>query len=113
MRSSYVAPVSLLLAFGLLIGSGNRGWCASDDTSNPVVAVVGGQQITQSDLQKKSGTVPRREGLRFRLPTCNFLAACDLPMSRHPERECTIQRRAGLGYQSGDEVAVANGAARR
>ena len=54
MRSSYVAPVSLLLMFGLLIGPGNRGWCASDDKSNAVVAVVGGQQITENDLEQKS-----------------------------------------------------------
>src|SRR5215475_13753469 len=54
MRSSYLAPVSLLLAFGLLIGSGNRGGCASDDKASPVVALVGGQQITEADLQKKS-----------------------------------------------------------
>ena len=54
MRSSYVAPVAVLLAFGLLVGSGNRGWCASDDKSSPVVAVVGGEQITEADLQKKS-----------------------------------------------------------
>lgn len=54
MRSSYVAPLSLLLAFGLLIGSGTRGWCASDDSASQVVAVVGDHQITRGDLEKKS-----------------------------------------------------------
>ena len=54
MRSPYVAPVSLLLAVGLMMGSSNLGWCAGNDKTNPVVAELGSHQITESDLEKKS-----------------------------------------------------------